>query len=83
MKTVFKVRVVTKDMITDMFARFRSIIGGRVKAYEKIINEAIQEAYDEMKKEYPNVMNVRIASTEMIKDGAEIIVYGEVPEDGS
>jgi uncharacterized protein YbjQ (UPF0145 family) len=35
-KTVFKVRVVTKDVLTDAFARFKSIIGGRIKAYEHV-----------------------------------------------
>lgn len=81
MKTVFKVRVVTKDVISDLFARWRSIIGGRVKAYEKVIQEALEDAYNELKSEHPNVKNVRFGTTEMISDGAEIVVYGEV-EDG-
>ena len=80
MKTVFKVRVVTRDMITDFFARFKSILGGRVKSYEKAIQQAIDEAYKEMLKEYPNVKNVRFGTTEMLSDAAEIIVYGEVTD---
>ena len=80
MKTVFKVRVVTKDVVSDMFARFRSIIGGRVKSYEKVIQEALEDAYNELKSEYPNVKNVRFGTTEMISDGAEIVVYGEVED---
>jgi len=78
MRLVFKVRVLTKDALTDTFASFRSIIGGRIKAYEQIITQAIQEASDELVKEYPNVKNIKIATTEMIKDGCEIIVYGEI-----
>jgi uncharacterized protein YbjQ (UPF0145 family) len=80
-KTIFKVRVVSKDMITDFFARFRSIIGGRVKAYEKAIQEAINEAYEELIKEYPNVKNVRLGTTEMLNDACEIIIYGEVSDE--
>ena len=80
MKTVFKVRVVTKDVVTDLFARFRSIIGGRVKSYEKVIQYALEEAYNELKSEHPNVRNVRFGTTELLSDGAEIVVYGEVPE---
>jgi uncharacterized protein YbjQ (UPF0145 family) len=80
MKTVFKVRVVTKDVISDTLARLRSIIGGRVKTYERVIQQALEEAYDELKAEYPNVKNIRFGTTEMIKDGAEIVVYGEVDE---
>jgi len=81
MRTIFKVRVVTKDVVSDMFARFRSIIGGRVKSYERVIQEALDDAYNELKKEYPNVKNVRFGTTEMLNDGAEIIVYGEVEDD--
>lgn len=81
MRTIFKVRVVTKDVVSDMFARFRSIIGGRVKSYERVIQEALDDAYNELKKEYPNVKNVRFGTTEMLNDGAEIVVYGEVEDD--
>jgi len=81
MRTIFKVRVITRDMITDFFARFRSILGGRVKAYEKAIQEAIDDAYEELIKEYPNVQNVRFGTTEMLDDACEIIIYGEVTED--
>jgi len=80
MKTVFKVRVVTRDMITDFFARFRSILGGRVKSYEKAIQNAIDESYQELLSEWPNVKNVRFGTTEMLSDAAEIIVYGEVSD---
>lgn len=80
-KTVFKVRVITKDVITDAFARFRSIIGGRVKAYEKAIQDALEDAYHELIIEFPDVKNVRFGTTEMIADGAELIVYGEVSDE--
>ena len=79
-KTVFKVRVVTRDMVTDFFARFRSILGGRVKAYEKAIQEALDESYRELLKEYPNVCNIKFGTTEMLSDAAEIIVYGDVSD---
>lgn len=81
MRTVFKVRVISKDMITDFFARFRSILGGRVKAYERAIQEGIEEAYEELIKEFPNIQNVRFGTTEMLNDACEIIIYGEVIEE--
>jgi uncharacterized protein YbjQ (UPF0145 family) len=79
-KTVFKVRVITKDVLTDAFARFRSIIGGRVKAYEKAIQDALEDAYHELVLEFPDVKNVMFGTTELIADGAELIVYGEVSD---
>ena len=81
MKTVFKVRVVTRDMITDFFARFRSIIGGRVKVYEKAIQQALDEAYRELLKEYPNIQNIKFGTTEMLSDAAEIVVYGDISDE--
>ena len=81
MRTVFSVRVLTKDMITDTFATWRSIIGGRVKSYEKVIAKALGESYDELYNRFPNIKNVRFATTEMIKDGCEIIAYGEVTDE--
>ena len=81
MKTVFKVRVVTRDMITDFFARFRSIIGGRVKAYEKAIQQALDECYQELLKEWPNIQRIKFGTTEMLSDAAEIVVYGEVTDE--
>lgn len=80
-KTVFKVRVITKDVLTDTFARFKSIIGGRIKAYEKVIQTALEDAYHELLLEFPNVKNVMFGTTEMISDGAEIVVYGEVSDE--
>lgn len=77
MRTVFSVRVVTRDMITDFFARFKSMWGGRVKSYEKAIQSALEEAYEELRQKYPDVKNVRFGTTEMLDDAAEIIVYGE------
>lgn len=81
MKTVFKVRVITKDVFSDMFARFRSIVGGRVKGYEKVIQQQLDELYDELVDEFPDVQNVRFGTTEMIADGAELIIYGEVSDE--
>lgn len=80
-KTVFKVRVITKDVLSDAFARFRSIIGGRVKAYEKVIQENLEDAYHELVLQFPNVKNIHFGTTEMIADGAELIIYGEVSDE--
>lgn len=77
MKEVFIVRVVTKDMISDFFARMKSLIGGRIKSYELLLQETLEEMYDELVKKYPNIQNIKIATTEMIKDGAELIMYGQ------
>jgi uncharacterized protein YbjQ (UPF0145 family) len=80
-KTVFKVRVITKDVLTDAFSRFRSIIGGRIKAYEKAIQEGIEDAYHELIIEFPNISNIKFGTTEMLNDACELIIYGEVSDE--
>jgi len=77
MKEVFIVRVITKDMVSDFFARMKSLIGGRIKSYEKLIQETLEEMYNELVTKYPNIQEIRIATTEMMKDGAELIMYGK------
>ena len=76
MKEVFIVRVITKDMISDFFAKMKSLIGGRIKSYEILIQETLEEMYNELVTKYPNIQEIKIATTEMIKDGAELIMYG-------
>ena len=80
MKVVFAVRVITKDMISDFFARIKSLIGGRIKSYEKLLKETLEEMYNELIQAYPDISRIRIATTEMIEDGAELIMYGETNE---
>jgi uncharacterized protein YbjQ (UPF0145 family) len=80
-KTVFKVRVITKDVLTDAFARFKSILGGRIKAYEKAIQEGLEDVYHELVLEFPDIKNIRFGTTEFISDGCELIIYGEVSDE--
>jgi uncharacterized protein YbjQ (UPF0145 family) len=79
-KTVFRCRVVTKDVITDAFARFRSIIGGRVKAYEKAIQENLEDAYHELLLEFPNIQNIKFNTVEVQSDAMELVIYGEISD---
>lgn len=82
MKTVFKVKVIARDVISDFYAKFKNITGGRIKTYEKLIQDALEEAYNELKTEYPNIKNIMVGTTHMLENVAELIVYGEV-EDGT
>jgi hypothetical protein len=55
----------------------KSLIGGRIKFYEKLIQETLEEMYNELVIKYPDISNITIATTEMIEDGAELIMYGK------
>ena len=77
-RTVFKTRVISRIFFKDFLANLKSIIGGRLRTYERMINEGVQEALDELYADYPDVQNVRIATFQISQGAAEIIVYGEV-----
>ncbi len=75
---VFKAKVITRSFIFDIWAMIKNITGGNVVPYAKVIEESIQQAYDELREEHPKVQNIHLMTSELMKGAAEIIVYGEV-----
>ena len=60
---------------------FKSIVGGELKSYTKMMNEARDLATDRMIEDAQNmgadaVINVRYSSSAVMQGAAEIIVYG-------
>jgi len=80
-KVVFRVRVISKDVLSDSFARFKSIIGGRIRGYERAIESGLEDLYHELILEFPNIKNIRFGTTEMLNDACELILYGEVSDE--
>ena len=76
----FKVRVLTQNYITDFMAGLKNIVGGRLKAYEKMIEESIQELLTELHKEHPNIKNIKIDVDEFTIGALVILVYGDSVE---
>lgn len=65
----------------DILAKMRGIVGGEVSEYTKLMAECREQALDRMKEEAESlganaVVGVRFASTEVMTDAAEILVYG-------
>ena len=77
---VFKAKVYTRNFLYDFWAGIINIIGGEIKSYGAMIEEAIQQSYDELRLEYPEVRNVRLMTSELMRGATEIIVYGEIDE---
>lgn len=78
MRTVHKVRVFSKNFVTDFFQNLKNIVGGRLKAYEKMIEQAIDESISDLLREHPLVKNLKMQVTEMTDGSIAVIVYGEV-----
>lgn len=71
----------SKNIGKDLGQGFKSIVGGELKSYTKMMNEARDLATDRMIEDAQNmgadaVINVRYSSSAVMQGAAEIIVYG-------
>jgi uncharacterized protein YbjQ (UPF0145 family) len=70
-----------KHVGKDIFASLKNIVGGELKGYTELMQEARQEATDRMIAEARSiganaVLNVRFATTSIAVGAAEILAYG-------
>jgi len=73
--------VQTKHVGRDIAASFKSIVGGEIKAYTEMMDNARALASKRMVKEAEDlgaeaIVNVRYATSAVIAGAAEIIAYG-------
>ena len=71
----------SKDIVRDVMAGLRTIVGGEVKVYTKAIEEARQEAMDRMIKDAEGlganaIVSVRFTTSQVMPGAAEILAYG-------
>lgn len=71
----------SKNIGKDLGQGFKSIVGGELKSYTKMMNEARDLATDWMIEDAQNmgadaVINARYSSSAVMQGAAEIIVYG-------
>jgi uncharacterized protein YbjQ (UPF0145 family) len=64
-----------------ILASLRSLVGGEITDYTKVIAEAREQAYDRMLENAKNmganaVVGMRFSSAEVMNNAAEIVVYG-------
>ena len=73
--------VFSKNVVRDVFAGLKTIIGGEIKGYSEMMSEARQEATDRMIREATMIgadaiVNVRYSTSALMANAAEIIAYG-------
>ena len=71
----------SKNIGRDITQSFKTIIGGELKAYTEMMNEARELATDRMIKEAEKlqadaIINVRYTTSSVVQGAAEILVYG-------
>jgi len=70
-----------KHLGRDIAAAFKSLVGGELKGYTELLQEARQQALEEMLEEARKlganaVVNVRFATASIMQGAAEILAYG-------
>lgn len=70
-----------KNVFRDIGAGLKSIIGGELKDYSKMLTEAREQAMGRMIEEAEKlganaIVNIRFASADVMGNAAEILVYG-------
>ncbi len=71
----------SKHLGKDIMQAFKMMVGGELKAYNEMMNEARALATKRMVQEAENlgadaVINIRYASSAVMQGAAEVIVYG-------
>lgn len=71
----------SKNIGRDITQSLKTIIGGELKAYTQMMNEARQLATDRMIEEAKKfqadaIINVRYTTSSVVQGAAEILVYG-------
>jgi uncharacterized protein YbjQ (UPF0145 family) len=77
-KVVFSVVVKTKHFLADYFQGLKNLVGMNLVAYEKMIEDALEEAYYKLIKKFPDVYDIRFATSQVTDGACEIICYGKV-----
>ena len=70
-----------KNIGRDIGASFKNLVGGEMKAYTEMMNEARELAIQRMVEEAEGlgadaVVNIRVATSAIIQGAAEVIAYG-------
>ena len=73
--------VFSKNVVRDVFAGLKTLIGGEIAGYSEMMSQARQKATERMMNEAAMIgadaiVNVRYATSNLMASAAEVIAYG-------
>jgi uncharacterized protein YbjQ (UPF0145 family) len=73
--------VFSKNVVRDVFAGLKTLVGGEIAGYTEMLNDARNIAIERMTREATAIgadaiVNVRFATSSVMAGSAEIIAYG-------
>ena len=75
-KTITK--VVSRNFIVDIIAKFQNIVGMNLSGYEKMINKGMKQIQDEIAKQKLKFKWFRYEITQLTNGAASITLYGDL-----
>lgn len=75
------VTVMAANVVRDIRENIRNLVGGRMPHYERLIEQAIQQALADLEQKakdrgYDGVVGVKISHPTVVDGGVEVIAYG-------
>jgi uncharacterized protein YbjQ (UPF0145 family) len=75
------VSVMAAHVVNDIRENIRNLVGGRMNHYEKLVENAVQTALDDLGRKaqergYDGVIGVKISHPSLVDGGVEVVVYG-------
>ncbi len=69
------------NVVNDVRENIRNLVGGRMQHYEKLIQDALDTALQELEMKakalgYDGVVGLKISNPTVVNGGVELIVYG-------
>ena len=71
------VKVVTRNVFVDAFSNIQNILGSNLISYEKMVQKAIQQITDDMKKDKIELEWYRYEITYIDKGAVSVMIYGD------
>lgn len=75
------VTVMAANVVRDIRENIRNLVGGRMPHYERLIEQAVQCALDDLEQKakdrgYDGVIGVKLSHPTVVDGGVEVIAYG-------
>ncbi len=75
------VTVMAANVVNDIRENIRNLVGGRMSHYEKLVEAAVQAAFDDLARKaqergYAGVIGVKISHPSLVDGGVEVVAYG-------
>lgn len=79
-KIVHNTKVYSRNFVEDFTSNLKNIIGGRLKAYERMVEKAVEECSKELYEEHPTLKDFRMQITEFHNASISVTCYGIVED---